>query len=60
MRAIIVGLALVVVGQMAGAQDASTRQLEAMERLAPLAGSWRVTGRSSRASGRACATRRSA
>ena len=44
MRAMIVGLALVVTGQMAGAQDASTRQLLAMERLAPLAGSWRVTG----------------
>lgn len=44
MRAMIVGLALVVTGQMAWGQDASTRQLQAMERLAPLAGSWRVTG----------------
>jgi len=44
MRAIILGLALVVSGQTAWGQDASSRQLGAMERLAPLAGSWRVTG----------------
>lgn len=44
LKTLVLGAALVLTGAANAQDDASTRQLEAMARLAPLAGDWVVTG----------------